>query len=103
MSELIEDVILTENCLRKARERGITIRQVFEAITYGRPWVTELGGLSFYHNGIEVITCASFEYAITVIDHGQDLTHELASVDMDVSPPLRITHDVVEPLSYMLT
>jgi len=97
MSELIEDVILTENCLRKAREMGITIRQVFEAITYGRPWVTLLGGLSFYHNGIEVITCASFEYAITVIDHGQDLSHRLASVDMYVSPPLRNSHEAVVP------
>lgn len=98
MSELIEDVILTENCLRKAREKGITIRQVFEAITYGRPWVTELGGLSFFHNGIEVITCASFEYAITVIDHGQDLTHRLASVDKFVSLPLRNSHNVDVPL-----
>lgn len=78
MGDLFEDVILTENCRRRAKEVGITIRQIFEVITYGRPWVTELGGLSFYHNGIEVITCASFEYAITVIDHGQDLSHQVA-------------------------
>jgi hypothetical protein len=78
MNDFFEDVILTENCKQRAKEVGITIRQVFEVITYGRPWVTELGGLSFYHNGIEVITCASFEYAITVIDHGQDLSHQVA-------------------------
>ncbi len=85
MSELFEDVILTENCKLRAKEVGITIRQVFEVITYGRPFVTELGGLSFYHNGIEVITCASFEYAITVIDHGQDLSHQVAC-DIPVVP-----------------
>ncbi len=92
MSHLIEDIILTENCLRKARECGISIRRIFEAITYGTPWVTDLGGLSFYYGSIEVLTCSKFEYAITVIDHGQETTHQIALEDNDLFVPLKKKH-----------
>ncbi len=92
MSDLIEDIILTENCLTKAREAGISIRKIFEAITYGTPWVTDLGGLSFYYGSIEVLTCANFEYAITVIDHGQDTTHQIALEDFDFIVPQNKEH-----------
>jgi hypothetical protein len=94
MNDLFEDVILTANCLTKAKEVGVTIRQIFEVITFGRPWITESGGLSFYYNGIEVLTCASFEYAITVIDHGQDLSHQVALAGKFVPSPVLSIHDV---------
>ncbi|WP_127716950.1 hypothetical protein [Halobacteriovorax sp. HLS] len=95
MSDLFEDVILTENCLKEAQRAGITIRQVFEVITFGCPWVTDLGGLSFYYNGIEVLTCASCEYAIAVIDHGQDLSHQVAHAGNFVSLNRSFFHEAL--------
>ncbi|ATH07241.1 hypothetical protein BIY24_04610 [Halobacteriovorax marinus] len=92
MNHLFQNIILTQECLTKARECGISIRKIFETITFARPCLTDLGGLSFFYGSIEVITCTNFEYAINVIDHGQNSTHQIAFEDFDVLIPQKVEH-----------